>query len=709
LYRPIQPNARRNSDLSAETKQKSDPAMTVNSQATEASQVTINSTPTATICQNCGATNTLNGEGKCSNCQQTRTLDYYGFSIRPATKGGGLLLFKQDEPIDQIKDSETWLNQTATEHKIPVNTLKKAILKAKAAPKKAQDINKSNVQIVTEDMKYIAPDSGIINGKPYLGLWLPCEVSVGEDNIKRENMYFLLFSDGSLIQGNPQTLAENGLTLTTLPFEAKLRISKKVWLQLSTAPKVSPSELFQKIVEVLKQNIEFHDERYYPLITYWIIGTYFHKQFSAYPYLFLNAVKNSGKTKLMMLLSLLCYNGKLSTNMSNASLFRHTQNNGATILLDEADQITKERLQDLENLLNAGYKRGAATVDRTEPRADGTYRPIEYDVYSPKAVANIRGLNNSVLESRTIGIIMKRGLNKQITDKDISSEDPIWQQLRDDLTLFYFQNCTDIAVTYKQLENIDNVISVVSDVNAVTLRVSDKKSLYSNRVLECWKPLFAIAKYILEASKDSANLSSTLLGNSINNTNSINYITEAYEQLLSVSVDLIAEQKVDDNDGPGEATLLMGMLEIVTEDKRYTVQELIDAASKYMDSIPEWFNEKWTGKALKRLGFTDKRRGSKGMKYRLTPATVQDMAKRLGVELPKPEEQEPIETAPTPVKDNPPPQQPTQKQRTCKAECIHYDKPSCQPPTGRWGDRCALSPLPSNCKGYEAYNAGADI
>ncbi|NLF88843.1 hypothetical protein GX563_08480 [Candidatus Bathyarchaeota archaeon] len=642
--------------------------MTVNPQATEAPQVTINSTPTATICQNCGATNTLNGEGKCSNCQQTRTLESYGFSIRPATKGGGLLLFNQEEPIDQIKDSDTWLNQTATEHKIPVNTLKKAILKAKAAPKKAQDINKSNVQIVTEDLKYIAPDSGIINGKPYLGLWLPCEVPVGEENIKRENIYFLLFSDGSLIQGNPQTLAENGLNLTTLPFEAKLRISKKVWLQLSTAPKVNPSELFQKIVEVLKQNIEFHDERYYPLTTYWIIGTYFHKQFSAYPYLFLNAVKNSGKTKLMMLLSLLCYNGKLSTNMSNASLFRHTQNNGATILLDEADQIAKERLQDLENLLNAGYKRGAATVDRTEPRADGTYRPTEYDVYSPKAVANIRGLNNSVLESRTIGIIMKRGLNKQITDRDISSEDPIWQQLRDELSLFYFQNCLGIAEAYKQLENFDSVISVVSAVSADILDPPEKKTLYSNRVLECWKPLFAVAKYILEVEQDSANLSSVPLGNSTNNTNYTNYITEAYEQLLSVSIDLVTEQKVDDNDGPGEASLLMGMLEIVTEDKMYTVQELIDAANKYMDSAPDWFNTKWTGKALKRLGFNDKRRCGKGMKYRLTPESVKDMAKRLGVELPEAEKQE---LPKTPQAQTSPSQIPTQEQVQQTYNLIH--------------------------------------
>ena len=612
-------------------------------QVTEPYSVYTSSTATST-CQNCGATNTLDNDGKCSNCKQTRTLETYDYSIRPATRGGGLLLFKQDEPIEQIKDSDTWLSKIVEEHKIPLAILKKAILKAKATPKKPQDTNSKPIaQIVAEDIKYITPDSGIIDGKPYMGLSLPCDLIDENGNSKRQNIYHLLFSDGTLIQGDNQTLAEHGLYLANIPFETKLRISKHTVLNLASLPKISPSKLFYKIIEVLKRHIEFHDQRYYPLTTYWIIGTYFHKQFSAYPYLFLNAVKNSGKTKLMMLLSLLCYNGKLSTNMSNASLFRYTQNNGSTILLDEADQISKERLLDLENLLNAGYKRGGASVDRTEPCQDGKYRTVEYDVYSPKAISNIKGLNNNVLESRTISIIMKRGFNKKITDSDIILEDAVWQQLRDELTRFYFQECLTVSEIYKQLENVDHIISdvsVISELSDITSKVSGKKSLYSNRVWECWKPLFIVAKRLFEASKKD-NFSDDPSENITNTINITNITIEAYKQLLSVSVELIDVQNTNDiNDGPSELSLIVGMLKIVTEDKKYPLKEIIAAASEYMDSVPGWFNEKWAGRAMKRLGFLDNSRSNKGVKYHLTPSTVQDIATRLGVSIP-PDEPEP--------------------------------------------------------------------
>ena len=50
----------------------------------------------------------------------------------------------------------------------------------------------------------------------------------------------------------------------------------------------------------------------------------------------------------------------------------------------------------------------------------------------------------------------------------------------------------------------------------------------------------------------------------------------------------------------------------------------------------------------------------------------------------------------------------TEKPRLCKAECTHFDKPTCQPPSGHWGDRTPQSPLPINCRGFESPNPGAE-
>ena len=45
--------------------------------------------------------------------------------------------------------------------------------------------------------------------------------------------------------------------------------------------------VYEKIIEVLKQYCDLKEE-YYPVVATWIIGTYLHKSFNTYPYLFIN-------------------------------------------------------------------------------------------------------------------------------------------------------------------------------------------------------------------------------------------------------------------------------------------------------------------------------------------------------------------------------------------------------------------------------------
>ena len=60
---------------------------------------------------------------------------------------------------------------------------------------------------------------------------------------------------------------------------------------------------FKKIKAILKEYMDM-EEQQYNLISLWIIGTYIHKQFPAYPYLFFNAMKGSGKTRILKIISL---------------------------------------------------------------------------------------------------------------------------------------------------------------------------------------------------------------------------------------------------------------------------------------------------------------------------------------------------------------------------------------------------------------------
>jgi len=58
--------------------------------------------------------------------------------------------------------------------------------------------------------------------------------------------------------------------------------------------KIKLGESYEDIILFLKDYIDMKEENY-PLLALWIIGTYFHKSFSTFPYLFVNAMRGSGR------------------------------------------------------------------------------------------------------------------------------------------------------------------------------------------------------------------------------------------------------------------------------------------------------------------------------------------------------------------------------------------------------------------------------
>ena len=57
-------------------------------------------------------------------------------------------------------------------------------------------------------------------------------------------------------------------------------------------------ESYFLIIKILNKYLDLKPE-YYDIIALWIIGTYYHKSFITFPYLFLNAVKGSGKSRAL--------------------------------------------------------------------------------------------------------------------------------------------------------------------------------------------------------------------------------------------------------------------------------------------------------------------------------------------------------------------------------------------------------------------------
>ena len=119
--------------------------------------------------------------------------------------------------------------------------------------------------------------------------------------------------------------------------------------------KVKVKESYYKIIELAKEYIEM-PERYYHLLAVWIIGTYVHKRFNTFPFLFINAMRGSGKTRLLKFIARLAWNGDIVADIKEAVLFRTAAEH--TLLIDEFEHIGGKDKGVLRELLNAGCKKG---------------------------------------------------------------------------------------------------------------------------------------------------------------------------------------------------------------------------------------------------------------------------------------------------------------------------------------------------------------
>lgn len=169
-------------------------------------------------------------------------------------------------------------------------------------------------------------------------------------------------------------------------------------------------ETHQSIRELFDALFDFTDDKLYDFFPCFIIYTYFFPLFESAPVVHLWGPAGSGKTKIMEMLSLMAFNPVTSGNITEASVFRLVEGRRAVCLLDESEDLSKtERGHAITNLILNGYRRGNLIY-----RMDKVGRNImssNYDVYSPKVIANITGLDKEALLSRAIRITTNSSRN----------------------------------------------------------------------------------------------------------------------------------------------------------------------------------------------------------------------------------------------------------------------------------------------------------
>lgn len=336
------------------------------------------------------------------------------------------------------------------------------------------------------------------------------------------------------------------------------------------------SRYFKEIKAVLKEYMDM-EEGAYTIVSLWILGTYLHKQFSSYPYLFFNAMKGSGKSRILNIIANLSKNGKLYLSVTKAGIYRSK----GTYCLDEFEGVGKKGNEDLRELINGAYKRGGTITryDDVKKNPEGE----DFNIYRPVAMANIWGMEN-VLADRCIKIILEKSARKEITRLIENFENNIeFQKIRrgmlgltenfeDDLNFFgsVFDDWNNYVKEKEFNEKFKELFSLIGTENI------------EGRNLEILFPLFIIAD---------------IIGKGV------------LKETIEISKKIIKERKESDREENRDIQIYEFVAGL--DNNFFAVSDLVKGFKEYyeLSDNDDWANSTWLGKGLRRLNLVvDSRR-----------------------------------------------------------------------------------------------------
>ena len=364
-------------------------------------------------------------------------------------------------------------------------------------------------------------------------------------------------------------------------------------------------EVYNNIIDVLRYYCDL-DERYYPLLSLWAIGCANHKSFLSFPYIFLNAMKGSGKSRLLSLMAYLC-NGTVLNSLTESVLFRSQE----MLAIDEFEGINRKGYENLKELLNSAYKKGAKV--RRMKKAftpKGEEQIVEqFEVYRPIMIANISGAE-SVLEDRCLFLILEKSNNPLIVNKaEVWEDDTIPLKIRGFLAkscrLCHVVACISVYRGWNyylehKLHNDINNTNNTNNTNDINTIFYDKiyDSGITGRNFELCYPLLFI---------------SNILGEKV------------FDDTLGILKSLIEEKRSEDLAESQDVTLIDFISQEPEEGQWISVKSLLERFKASTGVNDDWINERWLGKALRRLKlFKDKKRMTQGRLYILDIQKAQE-------------------------------------------------------------------------------------
>lgn len=375
-------------------------------------------------------------------------------------------------------------------------------------------------------------------------------------------------------------------------------------------------------------------EEHYSLISVWIIGTHFHSGFSSYPYLFLNAMRGSGKTRTLKLITTLSKEGNVMASPTEAVLFRTK----GTLGIDEFEGIGNKDKSSIRELLNASYKKGTKIFRLKKKRTpEGELQVVEeFEPYRPIVMANISGMEE-VLGDRCISLILEKS-NCPVRTRlieDFDNDDDVINIQKN------FDRCRECSVELsKKLYKTWNDYVFTKDTYIHTHTTHTTHTNYNT-------PHISTPFHTLNTTQVLENLEITSFFNKIDSSGIYGRSLELFiplffisniidphllEEIINIARD-IAKDKSDEEEVESRDVQVFDFVSKVGDSlTMMSVKRLTEEFKRFIGYEPEindnWLNIQWFGKALKRLGLViDKRRIASGVEVILNHAKARNKLK----------------------------------------------------------------------------------
>jgi hypothetical protein len=350
-------------------------------------------------------------------------------------------------------------------------------------------------------------------------------------------------------------------------------------------------ETYDLIIEVLKEYVDIKEE-YYPVISLWIIGTYFHKDFFTYPYLFFNAMRGSGKTRLMKIIKELSWKGDMLASLSEAVLFRTT----GTLCIDEFENLGSKEKNALRELINTAYKKGGKVKRmRKKKTMDGEEQVVEeFDTFRPLVFANISGIEE-VIGDRCIQMVIEKSNNLHITRKIENFENhQKFIKIRENLQKVYvgvvYDGKNNVYMDWNRyIDSIHTHIHTHTHPTQTYTHLNMFEKIYQTdidgRNLELVFPLLLLAERL--------------------------WIIDGF---ISIIKDIVKSKKEEEH-ADSKDIQVFNLISTQQQNFFIPISELTSAMRMMLyDEKNEWLNNEWMGKSLKRLNLIiSKKRTNKGI------------------------------------------------------------------------------------------------